>query len=59
MTTGSNETSGRGKRPAPPQAPEAPPAPRLRFRTEIRVGLATSLAAAALQSNKKPPGDEE
>jgi hypothetical protein len=59
MMNGSNETSGRGKRPAPPQAPEAPPTPRLRVRTEMRVGLATSLLVGGLTGPKKPPAEEE
>jgi hypothetical protein len=59
MAIDSNVTSLDGERPARSSAREAPPAPRLRVRTEMRVGLATSLAAGALQGNKKPPADEE
>jgi hypothetical protein len=57
MTSDSNERVL--ATPAPPERNQVPSARRLRIRTEVRAGLATSLAAAALQSNKKPPAEEE
>jgi hypothetical protein len=59
MTIDSNQTSLDGDRPPPPRAEEAPYARRLRVRTEMRVGLATSLLVGGLNGPKKPPGDEE
>jgi hypothetical protein len=43
----------------PPEPVETPHPRRLRARSRVRSGLATSLAAAALAGAKKPPADEE
>jgi hypothetical protein len=47
-------TEAQGRAPAPHRASRP-----LRLRSRMRVGLSTSLAAGALEGNKKPPVDEE
>jgi hypothetical protein len=45
--------------PAPVDAAEALGRKRIAARTGLRAGLATTLAAGALESNKKPPVEGE
>jgi hypothetical protein len=47
------------EQPAPRDDRELPSARRLHIRSRMRSGLATSLAAGALEGPKKPPAGDE